>query len=1402
MRMTKRGRRRLLVLFAIVAVLVGGVYAYKSLRAVSRARVAEQSREQGMALYEQGEYEKAMPLLSSAVARDKKDLEALLAFGDCRTRISTPNGRHLKEGVAIYRQALSLDPDNLEALEHLLELYHRVGYRVEGIEIADRILERRPEHVDAWAAKLASALFNSEFDKAIEYATRLSEIDPGNIVWRAYHVRALRAQGATYEELIEQCESWVESWDGDGRFHLFQAQLAADVGDRERARELLRQAVERGADSEQVLNSMLMTLDLLAMHEHATTLIASCRKKYPDKSWVFEAAVRRQWQISNIDQGIDLVTEAESTLEQLSVELLRWKALLYAARNEPDVVEQTVDRMLAQSEQQHAATRDSARGWAAAIRAGMQADQANWTQAIEAYEQALSLTPNDPVLKYLMARAYQQIGEHSMALSLLEEAEQADRTWVALDMARTRSLLQLGRYGEALQTAGMLLRRSASPSLRMHILLARAWLGVESFGSRLTLVSEQNEQRYNVVKMLEALHEDIGWHPELSPLLLRAYVQDEDREAAKQLLVQAAQEKPDSNVLTALADVSAAWPLGHSTKVLDLAIEQVGLREDFALTKARLLYYGSDRPEQASELLQQAIEQASDEQSVTRLRWWLARYDLDRGQPDAADKLISVIEQVDDPAMLMGLLDQSSVWEHANVVRAALDRLKQHVGDRSPRAMLAEAQYTERFEGDTEQAIATAISQVRDVLNVNPRSREALVTMADLLIKHVDPSSEEAAQKLRTAIELYPTDHTLYPKLIAILQRRGEFNSAGTYISQFGRIVGNTPAGRRAVASMYRAQGNFDDAARVLAQTPLDQMPEQDMLRLANLRQRMNEPEAAQAIYEHILESDQPSIDAISAAAKFFASSGAVRKGLSLLNERLPANQPADRALRIGRYCLDAGLLDTAEEHLQQATKINDRDVRVWSALADLRMAQGRHEAARQAIQRGLEIDPDNTGLQAVLVVVSRQLGEDTSAMLAEQVDSLKKENPALYEVLQLYEHLESPDASALESARQLIDRYPQSLPAWRVAIQMYANAGDPEQAVRLARQAASRLPTEPVPAELGARLLTETGRLNEALDMARMWRQLSAANPQPADVYIARLLVDLGRPSEALAQLRPHREEIWQQRAQRATDVRLWLHALLQAGDATQALTRIGTLLNESPESWTQPVLRLADRVTDFATFQGLMKHLSSVLSDEAGRLKRAIAWNGLAARTGNEQAIQKAQAIAASITNDPELIAAADAVRAGLAVKQNQLDKAEQLYRQVLARQSDALLAMNNLAYVLILKGDACGEAVELAGRAAEQSKNNPDVVDTLAQALACDGQLEKAAEHAQRLVGEHADNPSFRVTLAEVRLRQQQYETAATQIQRARALIEEQNIADAQLRDRLRKLEASLSEQAKAS
>jgi tetratricopeptide (TPR) repeat protein len=1391
MRLTGRGKRRLLIVLAIAAVPMLGGVAFVGMRDVYRSRLVIQSRQNGLEAYRSGDYQKAMSELGYALSRNPDDAECLLAIADSRSRVFDVNSRHLIAAARIYHAVLKIDQSNLEALNRLLELYKRLGYRAEMIGIADRILAVAPDHSQAWAIKATAALHARRFNEAASIAERIGAIYPQDMLWRGLQIRALMAGGADEDAVLDLCDQWINAFEEDRSFRLLKAQILCDYGQIELARVELTHAAENGVLTHDALQSMVSLMDQLDMRDQADALIARGKSEFSGEPWVYEAGIRRQWQAARPERAMAELVEAVRRIGENQLELVQWRALLCIALGKPQEANEAIDRLLKLAESSLPSDRERTRAWAHAVRARLDADRLGWMKVTDIYERALSLDAENAVLQYLLAEAYQRMGEHEMAMLILKRTAAKDPHWSAVQIARAESLLATGKPREAFQTIAAAIRKAPDLGASSYLLLARAWSELGADGENLRLVDSRTQNKLDMLNLLESVHEQLGWHAIATPLLAHALMQHGAVQEAKALMERAMIDQAvDPEVYVALVEVSQQWKLGLDQQLLD----QAGLRGGFtpALAVAQSeIWRDQGETDKALAVLDQALATTGlTPESAAHLQWRRAAIQLQSGRHEGQTEIAQVISRSTAPAALMDLLNIETVWEHETVVKQTLERMKQLVGNRSPRLLLAEARYLHRFRSGDPASMAEALKIVRGILDVAPDSKEALLLMASLQIAGDDPQPQEAIRYLKRAIDADPNDAKVYPRLIRLLQDQGHFDAARQYVAQLSEHTADDAGLLRTAAEFQEHEGDFEPAINTLKRVPEAERTEADWRRLAWLHQRSGDGASAAAIFRRLLESAAPSEHALAEAAEFYGSSGRDSEGLTLFETALADRAETIQALGQGRLYFAAGSLEQANRFLSRAFELDPTNVAAWSELAKLHVASGEIEKARAAAQQAIRRDPENAALKVMLAIVDCPLNEAHRQQLLAGAKEIDQRHPALDTIIRLYAAVADPGETELTEARQLVRDHPRSMVTWRLAVVLHARARRWDEALQLAKRALSWFPADPAPAEMATRLLIQIGRTDEALATARTWRRLSLIDPLDADTVTAALLLDLDRAQDAFELLGPASDRILAQREQSPGRLEIWLACLVRQGRVDEAIAIINPLLDQG-DRWGLACLRIAQKLGQ-AEAETIIAVVEQRLSKSAqGRLHMAMAWHELARRFSASSAYTRANEFARPLLDDPSVGDDALLVCAGIASELDDLDAAEALYRRGLDRNSQSILILNNLADVLLRQRTKCAEAVMLAQRGAELAGGGPNVLDTLAQALLCSGDHAQAESRLQTALAVQPQNASFLVTLALIRHAQGRQIEARRELENARRALASTAIADVHLQRRIKEL-----------
>ncbi|MCZ6851080.1 MAG: hypothetical protein O7F17_05510, partial [Planctomycetota bacterium] len=339
MRLTRRGRRRLILLLAILLIGSAGVFVFKAIGHAQQNRLLAAARVSGLAAYDRGDYQATLDALKYYIQYERDDVDVLLPFADARSRLPLANNKHLHEAVSYYVYGLELLQQNLylpdhdrrqrEALEALLALQEALGHRFELLQVAQQLLALESDHVGALRAKAGVLFADRRFQDAAPVVHRLIRLEPDELRWRQWLLQMMRLTGEPERRRLAQCDSWIaEHVEQDqAQFRLLKAQLLADLGRIDEAADEAARAADVGVNSLPILQQLVGLLDALGRYDAASRVIAEAKQEFAAEPWVRQAAVKRLFRNGRTDDALAELAAAEQHFQRLDPILLRLKAL-------------------------------------------------------------------------------------------------------------------------------------------------------------------------------------------------------------------------------------------------------------------------------------------------------------------------------------------------------------------------------------------------------------------------------------------------------------------------------------------------------------------------------------------------------------------------------------------------------------------------------------------------------------------------------------------------------------------------------------------------------------------------------------------------------------------------------------------------------------------------------------------------------------------------------------------------------------------------------------------------------------------------------------------------------------------------------------------------------------------
>lgn len=786
----------------------------------------------------------------------------------------------------------------------------------------------------------------------------------------------------------------------------------------------------------------------------------------------------------------------------------------------------------------------------------------------------------------------------------------------------------------------------------------------------------------------------------------------------------------------------------------------------------------------AALLLQQfGNTQLADAAAQTRLQTTLASADAAQGSLDAAQTRIDNVlrgQPEHAPALLLRARLAAARGDSAGAL-AQLQALLARQADNAEAWQLQGDLLLRPAAGQsaiTGAAAAPAIAAYRKAIAHKPDNVGAHSALIGLFLASADiPAATSQWQALQKAAPKHP--QTLFFEAV-LAEQKGDYKRTRELAQILLRGAPNNPqvllvAGQAELKlnALAQAEAHFAKAVQLVPNAPTPRR------QLAQVLLRSGQADKALATLAPLIDGKAADVEALTLAAQ-----AQLMKG--------------DTA--------------AADASFARAAKLKPDDLRVRLAVALSNIAKGKGAPAVAELRAVATADKGSAADLALINVLTRS-NDLPGALKAVDALAAKLPNDALPEQLRGRIALQRKDnAAARGHFEQSLVKNADFLPA--LAGLAALDLADKQPAAAKARFEAT---LQRNPRNVGAMLaLAElVARSGGSSDEVLKWLS-SAVEADPNDATPRLLLIDQLLAGSQSKQAQDAAQAGLAALPDNAELLDRLGRAQLASGEAQQAVSTFTKLAAVAPRS-ALPQLRLADahaaarnsngvaaavrRAGEIAPEQLAVQQAQANLALQDNRFEQALAiarklqaqrpedavgfamegdvelrrknWDAAAAvlrkavarkNPGESAPRLHAALLAAKKPADAEAMAAdwrkshtddmAFVLHLGdQALASNQSDAAESLYRQVISRQPENVLALNNLAYLLASQKKP--GAVALAEQAFKRAPRSASVMDTLAMALAAEQQLPRALEVQAQAVAAAPDAHAFRLQLAKLLL-----------------------------------------------
>lgn len=1125
--MNQRAKRRLALLVSLVVAATLLVIAAKLFADWNKERRVEQSRKEGMAAFEKGDYVAALNPLSFAIANKRDDIELALAFAETRIRNTNEDGKHLIAAENLYKFALTLDPANEQALNALFNIYVLTNQPLSALRAAQKLPEG---DIGTHKKRAIAEIRIGEFEDALESVKRVREIDPENTFWpiREYRIRE-RGLEQSPEEMYELFLAYSDQFSGNQAVELVLIENMDRSGRRKRAIERMRSASSRdGLDSEMVM-LMIPMMENMGMMKEAGELRVKTLEMSATNPIVAEKRINQLWENAELDKALQEARSANDRFTEMS-EFARLSACLAAINPRAEwSSEEYVDPWLERSLQFDSTGEVNNRKLAEAL----SAFRKNPKESSAKLRQSLALFQNDQstfqMINYMLGKSLEAEGDLFGAISAYDQMDARRKTYIS-GMTLAIANYRAQNFERGINQMEQVLRKKST--VQGMYLYARMLLeGDEKF------IYGLKAKRLNLMRLIEQFIETPGEGnvvaaSSLVPTFTMIALQMQDLVRIEKAL---------------------DWLMNEEGVPLDTLLQMARIKAGTDAEQQQLMELIESRTDDADAVMMLRLEIQDDEEVSTEMYEGLAKrlQRLEASEDDYEEmhlRLLGQLTRLDienefkllEFKRILRLIPESvsasrlvatfpEIWlEDPETAEVALQNIMRMTGENSPASVtikvikainMTELDFSERAE---------LIIQLDDVIKKSPGSIDALVLMSSLLKGGEQPDLESAANYLRRAIDLRPGLSSLYPSLIDLLKRTGNGSLALEYVNEYKNARILTLRESRTKAGVLAGEGEYRSALEELESLTTKSGENLDLLSLADFQAKRELYDEALVTFEQILSNDPKNTIAILGKSLTLGSIGRGDEAFEELT-KMEDIDPGERFRYMALVNRAGDRPDAELESIGNMLEVDPDNVLNIIVAADTFQRMGMEEARASALKRALKIQPDN--VEVLTMLANEMLQSDPGNRdLDDLLLKIERTKPNTARILGLIRDSSNVTSGDLEPTLQQVkesaefaDNLVNMYDAQRVAWNMHNARGLNEDAYKIALRAFINHPTKTDSIEWATLSALRARMYQEAVDIRELGMdRVSRKKKLGYTLEFADLCMQLGFETRAYSLLRP----------------------------------------------------------------------------------------------------------------------------------------------------------------------------------------------------------------------------------------------------------------------------------------
>jgi putative PEP-CTERM system TPR-repeat lipoprotein len=762
---------------------------------------------------------------------------------------------------------------------------------------------------------------------------------------------------------------------------------------------------------------------------------------------------------------------------------------------------------------------------------------------------------------------------------------------------------------------------------------------------------------------------------------------------------------PEARAKLATQIASAYMVRGDADKTLTYArqaLEALPTHTPAITVEARVLASKGDLTG-AMALLEGALQR-----EPAHLEAGIFRGDILRAQPDGLPKALAQYQEVlakhpEALAAHSAVISTLLLSGQKEAATAALQTM-QKIGPGHPDALFYESQLA--YEAGK---YTTARELNERVLRMVPDSVRVLELSAATNYRLQDYA--QAEQQLNRALKLSPGQALARHMLTQIYLRTGQPDNALEVLKPLLEAPKVSAQTLALAGEIYLLQGDAarsEEAFAAAAKIVPEDVRLRTSLAMSQLARSNGGAEAMRTLEALSAEDSSPRADVALVSARLNQKDyGGALKALEALEKKQPERALAHylRARVLLLQKDDAGARNSFETALKKEPKF----LPAAASLAALDLGAGQRSQARARLQAMVDADPANPSAHLALAEVASRAGAsaaDVSQLLRNGVKA-NANDPRPHVALVSHLLASGDNRAALTAAQTAAAALPADSSIQDALGRAQLANGDTQQALSTWRALASKEPRQPQFHLRLAEVLAGNKNWDEADNSLKRALQLQPGLI-PAERARVLLAIQRGRPEDGL----PVAREV--QKRQPKDAIGWILEGDVEAARKNTAAALAAFRTATQRNAPTEAAIRL--------------HHTLQAAGQTAEADSFAAQWQKAQPKDGTFRYYLGDTALA-----------------------RKDLAAAEMHYRAVLEAVPDNPMAMNNIAWIMATQGKP--GAVALATKANELMPDRAPLLDTLALALAAEGQMAKAIETQKKALDQAPNSPAMKLALAKL-------------------------------------------------